>query len=119
MGNPVVHFEVTGKDGPALVSFYEKLFGWKTSAVEGMDYALVEKEGDGIGGGIGTSQDGTTSVTFYVSVADPQAALDKAESLGGKIVQPVMTIPDMVTLGLFADIEGNVVGVVADSRPGS
>ena len=36
MGNPVIHFEVTGKDGPALVSFYEKLFGWKTSAVEGM-----------------------------------------------------------------------------------
>ena len=119
MADPVIHFEVTGKDGPALVSFYEKLFGWKTSAVEGMGYALVEKEGDGIGGGIGTSQDGTTSVTFYVSVDDPQAALDKAESLGGKIVLPVMTIPGMVTLGQFADIEGNVVGVVADARPQS
>ena len=54
-----------------------------------------------------------------MAVSDPQAALDKAESLGGKTVLPVMTIPDMVTLGLFADIEGNVVGVVADSRPGA
>jgi predicted enzyme related to lactoylglutathione lyase len=119
MANPVIHFEVTGKDGPALVSFYEKLFGWKTTAIEGMGYSLVEKEGDGIAGGIGTSQDGSTSVTFYVSVDDPQAALDKAESLGGKTVLPVMTIPDMVTLGLFADLEGNVVGVVANERPGA
>ena len=60
MANPVVHFEVTGKDGPALVSFYEELFGWKVNAIEGMGYALVEKEGDGIGGGIGTSQDGSS-----------------------------------------------------------
>ena len=52
-------------------------------------------------------------VTFYVQVEDPQAALDKAESLGGKTVLPVMTIPDTVTLALFADPEGHVVGLVA------
>ena len=78
---------------------------------------LVEKEGEGIAGGIGTSQDGSSHVTFYVAVDDPQAALDKAEALGGKTVQPVMTIPDMVTLALFADPEGHVVGVVASERP--
>lgn len=119
MANPVIHFEVVGKDGPALTSFYERLFGWTTSAVEGMGYTLVEKEGDGIGGGIGTSQDGSSHVTFYVSVDDPQAALDKAESLGGKTVMPVTTIPDMVTLALFADPEGHVVGVVASQQPGT
>ena len=117
MASPVIHFEVAGKDGPALTSFYEQLFGWKTNAVEGMGYSLVEKEGEGIAGGIGTSQDGSSHVTFYVSVDDPQAALDKAEALGGKTVQPVMTIPDMVTLALFADPEGHVVGVVASERP--
>jgi hypothetical protein len=31
---------------------------------------------------------------------------------------PVMTIPDMVTFGLFADPEGHVVGVVASATPG-
>ena len=113
MGNPVVHFEVTGKDGEALVSFYEQLFGWKTQALPEMGYAMVEKEGEGIGGGIGTSQNGPGQVTFYVQVDDPQAALDKAESLGGKTVLPVMTIPNTVTLALFADPEGHVVGLVA------
>ena len=119
MADPVIHFEIVGKDGAALRSFYEQLFGWKTTPVEGMGYALVEKEGDGIGGGIGTSQDGGSHVTFYVSVDDPQAALDRAESLGGKTVQPVMTIPDMVTLALFADPEGHVIGLVANQQPDS
>ncbi len=44
---------------------------------------------------------------------DPQAALDQAESLGGKTIMPVTTIPDTVTLALFADPEGHVVGLVA------
>ncbi|MEP6893731.1 MAG: VOC family protein [Gaiellaceae bacterium] len=119
MADPVIHFEIVGKDGAALTSFYEQLFGWKTSPVEGMGYSLVEKEVDGIAGGIGTSQDGGSHVTFYVSVDDPQSALDKAESLGGKTVQPVMTLPDMVTLALFADPEGHVIGLVANQQPSS
>jgi predicted enzyme related to lactoylglutathione lyase len=119
MGNPVIHFEVTGKDGEALAGFYEQLFGWKTQGVPDMGYWLVEKEGDGIAGGIGTSQEGPGQVTFYVQVDDPQAALDKAESLGGKTVLPVMTIPNMVTLALFADPEGHVVGIVASQTPES
>jgi predicted enzyme related to lactoylglutathione lyase len=114
VGNPVVHFEVTGKNGDGLVSFYEQMFDWKTQGLPELGYTLVEKEGDGIAGGIGSSQDdGPGHVTFYVQVEDPQAALDKAESLGGRTVLPVMTIPNTVTLALFADPEGHVVGLVA------
>ena len=28
MGAPVVHYEIMGKDGPALREFYGSLFGW-------------------------------------------------------------------------------------------
>ena len=28
MANPVVHFEVTGKDGKKLQDFYSSAFGW-------------------------------------------------------------------------------------------
>ena len=111
MGNPVVHFEVSGKDGAALVGFYEELFGWKTQAMEEGGYWLVEKEGNGIAGGIGESQEGPGHVTFYVAVDDPQAALDQAVSLGGTVVMPVTEMP-MVTFALFADPEGHVVGIV-------
>lgn len=118
MADPVIHFEVVGKDGGALVEFYEQLFGWSTQPVEGMGYSLVEKVGDGIGGGIGQTQDGGAGhVTFYVRVDDPQAALDRAESLGGTTVMPVTTIPGTVTLALLADPEGHVVGIVGSETP--
>ena len=119
MGNPVVHFEVVGKDGAALAAFYEQLFGWKTESRPELGYWLVEKEGEGIAGGIGRTQDGNGPghVTFYVQVDDPQAALDQAESLGGKTVMPVMSIPNVVTLAMFADPEGHVVGIVGSETP--
>jgi uncharacterized protein len=117
VSNPVVHFEVVGKDGAKLAAFYRQLFDWRMQGPGPMSYWLVEKEEGGIGGGIGQSEAGTSHVTFYVQVADPQAALDKAESLGGKTIMPVMSIPNIVTLALFADPEGHVVGVVAEEVP--
>jgi len=112
MANPVVHFEVVGKDLQKLQSFYSDLFGWKTQEIPGMNYAMVEKESDGIAGGIGQSQDGGTGhVTFYVSTDDPQAVLDKAGQLGGTTIMPVTELPQ-VTIALLADPEGHVIGIV-------
>jgi len=73
-------------------------------------YAMVEKEDGGIGGGIGQSPDGNGHVTFYVGTDDPQATLNKAEKLGGKTILPVTELPE-VTIALFADPEGHVVGL--------
>ncbi len=113
MGNPVVHFEIVGKDPGSLQTFYRNLFGWKIDVVEGMGYGLVDTGVEGaIGGGIGQAQDGAGHVTFYVEVDDPQAYLDRAASLGGKTILPVTEIPNMVTFALLADPEGHVVGVV-------
>lgn len=113
MAYPVVHFEVVGKDLATLQGFYGDLFGWKMQAMPELGYAMVEKEGEGIAGGIGAMQDGGGEghVTFYVQAADLQAVLDKAESLGGKTVMPVTDL-EMVTLAMFADPEGHVVGLV-------
>jgi len=112
MNGSVSHFEVVGKDVKLLQSFYSDLFGWKTQTIPEMNYAMVEKEGDGIAGGIGQTQDGGPGhVTFYVTADDPQATLDKAEALGGKTVMPVTELPQ-VTIALFADPEGHVIGIV-------
>ena len=116
MPNPVIWFEVLGRDADKLQSFYSQLFGWNVSTEQTgeTNYGIVDGEsnGGGIGGGIGPAQDGGGHVTFYASVDDPQAYLDKAEQLGGKTVVPVTEIPNMVTFALFADPEGHVVGVV-------
>jgi predicted enzyme related to lactoylglutathione lyase len=118
MPNPVVHFEVVGRDGKKLQSFYSNLFGWKIDADNPMSYGMVEaQDGHGIGGGISGTDQGNGFATFYVQVKDPQAALDKAVSLGGKVITPVTTIPQMVTFAQFVDPEGNLVGVVAEDVP--
>ena len=38
MGNPVVHFEVIGKDGDELRSYYGELFGWEFDTDNSMNY---------------------------------------------------------------------------------
>jgi uncharacterized protein len=119
MGQPVMHFEVVGKDGPALQSFYSDLFGWKIESNNPMSYGIVQREenlspeGVGIGGGIGQGPDGYAGhVTFYIGVPDVEAALAKAESLGGTRVMGPEKVMDQVELGHFTDPEGHLVGVV-------
>lgn len=115
MGNRVVHFEITGKDHARLKSFYGELFDWKIGPDMGPQmghYALVDAESAGIGGGIGNSMDGPVQLTFYVEVPDLQATLDAAVAKGGKVLMPPMEIPGVVTMAMFADPEGNAVGLV-------
>ena len=119
MGQPVVHFEVMGKDGAALWSFYSDLFGWKIDSDNPVNYGLVQRDGNvsadgtGIGGGIGVAPEGYSGhVTFYIEVPDVEAALAKAESLGGSRMMGPDKVMEQVEIGLFQDPEGHTIGVV-------
>ena len=119
MGQPVMHFEVIGKDGEALRSFYSGLFDWNIDANNEMKYGMVQREdnlspeGVGIGGGIAQGPDGYDGhVMFYVGVPDVEAALAKAERLGGTRVMGPEKIMDRIELGHFTDPEGHLIGVV-------
>ena len=119
MGQPVVHFEVIGKDGDRLKSYYSELFGWEINSDNPMNYGIVQREGNtnsdgiGIGGGVGGGPEGADGhVTFYVEVPDVEEALAKAESLGGSRVFGPENVTGELVIGLFADVEGHVVGVV-------
>jgi predicted enzyme related to lactoylglutathione lyase len=112
MANPVVHFEVIGKDGPKLQKYYADLFGWEIDASNPMNYGLIADSGNGVGGGVAAGPEGYEGhVTFYVQVPDIEAALTKAESLGGKRIFGPETIMENVTLGQFTDPEGHVIGL--------
>jgi predicted enzyme related to lactoylglutathione lyase len=119
MGQPVVHFEIVGKDGGKLQSYYSKLFGWQISADNPMNYGIVQRDGNtnpegiGIGGGVGTGPEGYSGhVTFYIEVPDVEAALAKAESLGGSRVMGPEKVMESIEIGQFTDPEGHLVGVV-------
>jgi predicted enzyme related to lactoylglutathione lyase len=113
--NQVLWFEVVGKDGKKLREFYGKLFGWKIQedSSSGFDYGMVQANDGGVGGGIGTSPDGSSGfATFYVEVDDLEKALARAEKLGGKTVMPPTAIPGMdLKFAYFADPDGHVIGL--------
>ena len=119
MGQPVVHFEIIAKDAEKTGRYYSDLFGWKIDFNNQVRYGTVAREenlsgdGIGIGGGIGAAPEGYPGhVTFYVEVPDVEAALAKAESLGGTRMMGPEEVTDQTVVGLFTDPEGHTVGVV-------
>ena len=106
-------FEVLGRDGEKLRAFYASLFEWKIDANNPIEYGLVNT-GDtrGIPGGVGQSARGAGPwVTFYVETPDVTASLGQAQRLGGRVIMPRTVTPD-VTMGVFEDPEGHVIGLV-------
>jgi uncharacterized protein len=119
MGQPVVHFEIMGKDAERLQGYYSDLFGWEFDTDNPMKYGIVQREantnadGVGIGGGVASGPEGYDGhVTFYIEVPDVEAALAKAESLGGTRVMGPDNVMEGLVIGLFNDPEGHPIGVV-------
>ncbi|HEU5386849.1 MAG TPA: VOC family protein [Streptosporangiaceae bacterium] len=127
MGQPVVHFEIIGKDPARLRDYFGELFGWEfdlpspvSQAVSdpasyGFINRMTTSDGTGIPGGVGGGAGYETHAVFYVAVPDVEAALAKAESLGGKRLMGPERAPSGLVVGHFTDPEGNLVGVAGVS----
>jgi uncharacterized protein len=124
MGQPVVHFEIIGKDPAKLRSYYGGLFGWEfdtnspvaEAVSQSGNYGFVNRnsapDGSGIPGGVGGGAGYESHTIFYIGVPDVEAALRKAESLGGKRqLGPVAKPGGGLTVAHFTDPEGNLVGL--------
>jgi uncharacterized protein len=116
MANPVVWFEVVGKDTNGLKSFYGGLFDWKLEDMEEMPYTIVDPGADnGLRGGIGPDPAGGSGhVTFYVEVDDLEAAIARVAELGGSKLAGPIDIPD-ARIALIADPEGHTIGLLSDT----
>jgi uncharacterized protein len=127
MSQPVVHFEVVGKDPTRLRKYFSELFGWEfdvpspvapeVSEPESYGFLnLVTSEGGaGIPGGVGGGPGYESHAVFYVGVPDVEAALLRAEELGGTRVMGPATSPNGLVVGHFTDPEGTLMGVAGVS----
>ncbi|MCW2523550.1 MAG: glyoxalase [Frankiales bacterium] len=125
MAQPVVHFEVIGEDPRRLREFFGDLFGWtfdtpspvapEVSAPD--SYGFLElipaADGSGIRGGVGGGPGYPRHSVVYIGVPDVEAALVRAEQLGGSRVLGPVTSPSGLTIGHFTDPEGTLLGVAA------
>jgi uncharacterized protein len=109
MGRPVVHFEIGCMDSAKTQEFYKKLFDWKIEAMG--PAAMIAAEAGGIAGHItALGHEPHHYTIFYVDVDDVAACLEKAKSLGGKMLVPPVEIPTG-TFAWMQDPEGNTVGL--------
>jgi len=120
--NQIVHFEISADKGgkQALQEFYRTTFGWQVVPTGPMEYGLLpppEDGGPGIGGAVDEGESGP-GVLIYIGVDGITDYLAKAEANGATVVQPVTTIPGMVTMALFRDPAGNLMGIVENETPG-
>jgi predicted enzyme related to lactoylglutathione lyase len=111
---PVTWFEIASPEPNKAWDFYRELFGWKVDqdvTEEAVHASIDTGSGQGISGGIGSSQDGTPSVTVYAQVDDLQNYLDRAESLGAKTIVPPMPVAPDTSIAAFVDPQGVVFGL--------
>jgi predicted enzyme related to lactoylglutathione lyase len=118
MANPVVHFEIMGRPGAQLPDFYRSLFDWPVTIGEPVNTyaqhsAIPPQDGQGIGGGIGATDDDRCFVTVYVEVDDLEHACASAQALGGQVVFPPTLIPEIRDLRIagIVDPQGNTIGL--------
>jgi predicted enzyme related to lactoylglutathione lyase len=118
MGQPVVHFEIIGTEPGKLRGYYGELFGWEFATggpvvqevSEAGNYGYTE--GSTIPGGVGGGAGYDPHVVFYVGVPDVEAALQKAERLGGtRVTGPARSPGVDLVIAQFSDPEGNVIGL--------
>ncbi len=123
MSQPVVHFEVVGKNPTLLRKYFGDLFGWEfdvpspvASEVSAPDEygflnLITSDDGAGIPGGIGGGPEYESHAVFYVGVPNVEAALQRAEELGGTRVMGPATSPNGLVVGHFTDPEGTLIGL--------
>ena len=117
MAAPVVWFEIAGRDLDALTRFYGDLLGWKVDADNPQRYGMVSTGGEGgIPGGIYAPGDKVGEyVSFYAEVQGLEQHIERAERLGGKVVQPPMPISETARVAMLLDPEGHRIGLIEQS----
>jgi predicted enzyme related to lactoylglutathione lyase len=114
MAHPVVHVEIRTQDPNATRQFFADLLDWKVASEGALPgYTFIDTGTDGPPyTAISPRQATEDEVLFFVGVQDVAATLQRAEELGGTIIQPVQQVPG-TSFGVFADPHGHRIGVAS------
>lgn len=117
----VVHFEIHAAQPERAIEFYSKLFNWQFQKWDGpMPYWLIITGPDtekGINGGMVMRRgeiDGQAVIAYVCTVDVPaiDAAVEKAQQLGGTLALAKFPIPGVGWLAYVKDTEGNILGMM-------
>jgi len=116
MGGSVVQWQIVARDAEGEAAFYRKLFGWTVNTDNALGYRQVDS--GGIAGGVWPAPPEAPSfVQLMIQVDDIDAHLEKATSLGAKVIVPKSILPDGDSLAILADPAGITFGLTVSARP--
>ena len=107
----IVHIEFKSSDFARTSAFYAKLFDWRTEQNASASYMKADG-GDGPSGGwVRADLVQSPGPIAYLQVDDLPAKLDAVERAGGRVLVRSMPFAGGGEVGLFADPDGNVLGL--------
>lgn len=125
MTDRVVHFEIPFDDGDRARAFYRDAFGWDVREMPELDYTFVTtgpvtEQGESsepgyVNGGMVGRSAAVPQPVLTLGVADIDASLDRAVSLGATVVTGKRAVGEMGFTAYLTDTEGNVVGLWQDA----
>jgi hypothetical protein len=117
MDHTIMHFEIPANDVEKLRRFYEGVFGWKITLVDGpIEYWVIETVPvdpngmtirPGVNGGMYKKQIPDSKPINYFAVESISDFLDKIIKMGGKVTQPKQEVPEVGWIAAAEDPEGN------------
>jgi|SRR5581483_5763221 len=112
--NSPTYFEMQADDPSRGVRFYEELFGWKFTPVEGLPIQYWRIETDGPRGGLlkrpgnpPPPAHGTNAFVCSMEVEDFDGTAQKITNRGGIVAMPKFAVPGTCWQGYFLENEGN------------
>ena len=114
-----VWHEIMSQDLATALKFYGALFGWtfNETDVPGGKYSMLMKGDVVVGGGMAAPPGVPAHWMTSMGVEDADAAAAKIAELGGKVLMPPTTVPDMVRFAVAMDPQGASFGVVQGLGP--
>ncbi|HYN93295.1 MAG TPA: VOC family protein [Pilimelia sp.] len=106
-------FDISSPDAARARGFYRELLGWPVTVLDDT-YALVGTDGGQPTGGIGQAGPDSpyTGLVVYFPVADLDAALARAQRLGGRRTLAPRGVPGGGRMAVLTDPDGNHVGLL-------
>jgi predicted enzyme related to lactoylglutathione lyase len=111
MGAPIVHLELSSADFQQTAAFYGELFGWHTQQNATASYMKFDGDDGPSAGWVRADMVQSPGPVPYLLVDDVGAVLDKVEKAGGRVIARRLPFAGGGEIGLFADPDGNVLGV--------
>ena len=111
--------ELWAKDAEALLPFYREVLGFEVETMQMPDgaYYILENADGGQGGIMSSPMEGVPPMWLpYATIDDCDAAVARAERMGGSVKSTASTIEGIGRIAIIGDRSGAVLGLVTPAE---